>query len=203
MTSAHGPRSEGKTPGLHCRTAVADQCNQVGAVGWSRFPISGRKPSRHRHEPWLAQVGTQDPPTRRSARLAAVAVQRAGPSRALPGQAPKQRTWVRIQSAETRKTGQDSTGVDNPRVSGSNVEKAATARARLTTAGWFNGADCSHSSSRKATGRAGGSSGRRRTRWLVVSQTLEARLARLTSVVHIPEKAEDGARHAYPPGRPA
>jgi hypothetical protein len=60
-------------------------------------------------------VGTQVPPTRRSARLVAVAAQRAGPSRALPGQAPEQQTWVRIQSAETRKVGQDSTSVDTGR----------------------------------------------------------------------------------------
>jgi len=64
-------------------------------------------------------VGAQGPPARRSARLVAVAAQRAGPSYALPGQAAstdprgnKDRR-VRIQSANQPKTGQNSTGVDN------------------------------------------------------------------------------------------
>jgi hypothetical protein len=40
---------------------------------------------------------------------------RAGPSYGLPGQAPEQRGWVKIQSAKSTKAGQDSAGVDNVR----------------------------------------------------------------------------------------
>ena len=43
----------------------------------------------------------------------AVAPLRAGPSCGLPGQAPEQRDWVKIQSAKSSKAGQDSTGVDS------------------------------------------------------------------------------------------
>jgi hypothetical protein len=42
----------------------------------------------------------------------AVTSLRAGPSYGLPGQAPEQRDWVKIQSAKSSKVGQDSTGVD-------------------------------------------------------------------------------------------
>jgi hypothetical protein len=66
-------------------------------------------------------VGAQEPPARRSARLVAVAAQRAGPSYALPGQAAstvsrgtQKQDWVRIKSAYQPKVGQNSTGVDNP-----------------------------------------------------------------------------------------
>ncbi|MEY2606806.1 MAG: hypothetical protein QOH31_4633, partial [Verrucomicrobiota bacterium] len=44
-----------------------------------------------------------------------VAPLRAGPSYGLPGQAPKRREWVKIQSAISSKAGQDSTGVDRLR----------------------------------------------------------------------------------------
>ena len=42
----------------------------------------------------------------------AVTSLRAGPSYGLPGQAPEQRDWVKIQPAKSSKLGQDSTGVD-------------------------------------------------------------------------------------------
>src|SRR6516225_3034861 len=48
---------------------------------------SSRRTCQYRHDYELAQVGTQEPPARRSARLLAVAAQRTGPSCALPGQA--------------------------------------------------------------------------------------------------------------------
>jgi hypothetical protein len=65
-------------------------------------------------------VGAQEPPTRGSARLVAIAAQRAGapmhyldklhrPSIGTIG-------WVRIQSATRTKLGQNSTGVDNATV---------------------------------------------------------------------------------------
>ena len=64
-------------------------------------------------------MGAQEPPARRSARLVAVAAQRAGPSYALPGQAAstvsrgtQKQDWVRIKSAYQPKVGQNSTGVD-------------------------------------------------------------------------------------------
>jgi hypothetical protein len=64
-------------------------------------------------------VGAQEPPARRSARLVAVAAQRAGPSYALPGQAAstvsrgtQKLDWVRIKSAYQPNVGQNSTGVD-------------------------------------------------------------------------------------------
>ena len=67
-------------------------------------------------------MGVQEPPARRSARLVAVAAQRAGPSYALPGQAAstvsrgtQKQDWVRIKSAYQPKVGQNSTGVDNGR----------------------------------------------------------------------------------------
>jgi hypothetical protein len=60
----------------------------------------------------LAPVGPQEPPALRYVGLVAVTPLRAGPSCGLPGQAPERRAWVKIQSAKTTKTGQDSTGVD-------------------------------------------------------------------------------------------
>ena len=48
-------------------------------------------------------MGAQQPPTRRAARLVAVAAQRAGPSYALPGQAASSEPWG-------NRVGQDSIG---------------------------------------------------------------------------------------------
>src|SRR6516162_5418402 len=58
-------------------------------------------------------MGPQGPPALRSVGLVAVTSLRAGPSYGLPGQAPEQRDWVKIQPATSSKAGQDSTGVDN------------------------------------------------------------------------------------------
>jgi IstB-like ATP binding protein len=65
------------------------------AVGHS-MPVPG-------HDQELAQVGAQEPPTRRSARLVAVAAHRAGPPYALPGQAAPSEPWG-------NRVGQDSIG---------------------------------------------------------------------------------------------
>ena len=57
-------------------------------------------------------MGPQGPPALRCVGLAAVTSLRAGPSYGLPGQAPEQRDWVKIQPATSSKVGQHSTGVD-------------------------------------------------------------------------------------------
>src|SRR6516162_9308071 len=57
-------------------------------------------------------MGPQGPPALRYFRLVAVTSLRAGPSCGLPGQAPEQRDWVKIQSAKSSKVGQDSADVD-------------------------------------------------------------------------------------------
>jgi hypothetical protein len=58
-------------------------------------------------------VGPQGPPALRYVGLVAVTSLRAGPSYGLPGQAPEQRNWIKIQPAKSIKPGQDSTGVDS------------------------------------------------------------------------------------------
>src|SRR5690242_5337293 len=67
----------------------------------------------------------------------AVTPLRAGPSCGLPGQAPKHRTWVTIQSAKPSQVGQDSTGVDKIAIRAGRCDRRATAcTARYQSGSW-------------------------------------------------------------------
>src|SRR5207244_3891699 len=69
--------------------------------------------------------------------LVAVTPLRAGPSCGLPGQAPEQRDWVKIQSAKSSKVGQDSTGVDTGSVLANSHSLSRKWKGRRARTGYF------------------------------------------------------------------